>query len=197
VLQQVRRERQRPLFVLIAGAIDDGTFEKVYEWRKELKAAGEEDNLDILINSPGGDLNACYRIARLFARSTDSWESLVSDYAASGATLICLGSNNIVMSDAAYLSPLDPQVISKRQGKFFAIERQSPLEAFQAVKYLREFTTTVLDAHMTFLTQRLVSPKTALDTAAMLAVKCVEPIIGKIEPYDLGAFALDADLESV
>jgi hypothetical protein len=33
-----------------------------------LKVAAIDDNLDILIHSPGGDLTACYRTARLFSQ---------------------------------------------------------------------------------------------------------------------------------
>lgn len=194
VLMRISRLRGRPLFVLASEFIDENVAEEIYSWRKKLKAVGAGDNLDILVHSPGGELTACYRIARLFARYTNDWQALVPDYAASGATLICLGSSNIVMSDIAQLGPLDPQVISKRNTKFFTGERQSPLEAFQAVKYLREYTLTVLDASIVFLFQRQVAPQLALETASKLAVEVAKPILDKIEPYDLGAFGLDSSL---
>jgi hypothetical protein len=40
----------------------------------------------------------------------------------------------------------------------------------------------------------MVAPQPALDTASKLAVQIVQPILEKIEPYDLGAFALDSSL---
>ncbi len=174
--------------------IDEDVAEEVYSWRKQLKAVGANNNLDVLIHSPGGELTACYRTARLLARYTDDWQALVPDYAASGATLICLGSSNIVLSDIAQLGPLDPQVLSKRNTKFFTGERQSPLEAFQAVKYLREYTLTSLDAGIVFLLRQQIAPQLALETASKLAVELAKPILDKIEPYDLGAFGLDSSL---
>lgn len=195
ILQRIQEERQRPLFVLISMLIDDDACNEVYRWRKEIKAAiGSGDNLDVLIHSPGGDLAACYKTARLFALYTNAWEALIPKMAASGATLISLGSERIVLSDIGQLGPLDPQVLSKRRGKFFAVERQSPLEAFQAVRYLREFSLTTLDVGMLFMQEHLVAPGPSLEAASELSIQLTRPILEKIEPYDLGAFALDSSL---
>jgi hypothetical protein len=62
-------------------------------------------------------------------------------------------------------------VISKRGTKFFSVERQSPLEAFQAVKYLREASLTMLDTSMAFLLRHQIAPQHALETATKMAVE--------------------------
>lgn len=178
----------------MSGFIDQGVFEEAFRWRNELDEIGKTGKLDILIHSPGGDLSACYRIARFFSRHADEWVALVPEMAASGATLMTLGSSAIVMSECAQLGPIDPQVISKGADKMFANERQSPLEAFQALKYLRSFALTSLDATMAFLISRMVAPRRALETAQTLASHLAQPILSKIEPYDIGAFALDSQL---
>lgn len=195
VMQRIMQLRQRPLFALVSDFIDDRAPETVYQWRKQLKPVGQNADLDILIHSPGGDLSACYRTARLFSRYTDAWEALVPRYAASGATLICLGSSKIILPPVAHLGPMDPQVISKRPTKFFAVERQSPLEAFQAVTSLQEVALTALNSFMVFLLrQQNVAPQPALETASKMAIQLTQPILEKIDPYDLGAFALDSGL---
>lgn len=194
ILQRIQVLRKRRLFVLISESIDDSVCSQVYSWKAEHRAAGESDDLDILIHSPGGELTACYRVARLFARYTNSWEALVPHLAASGATLISLGSSNVVLSEIGQLGPIDPQVLSRQTQKFFATERQSPVEAFQAVRYLREQALVSLDAGMRFLTQRMVAPRPSLETSARLAVDLARPILEKIDPYDLGAFSLDSNL---
>lgn len=195
LLQRVQKERQRPLFVLVAREIDDEVCQDIFSWRDELKQAGEKGDLDVLIQSPGGDLHACYVVARMLSRYIPSWEALVPREAASGATLICLGSSKVVMSDLARLGPLDPQVISKRREKFFATERQSPLEAFQAMRYLREFCLASLDIFMRYLAlKQRVNPTLALKTSSELATQLVSTPLEKLEPYDLGAFALDSEV---
>ena len=145
VIRRLEEARKRRTFVLVVDGIDDETFAEALRWRPELKQAGGEDKLDVLIHSTGGVLSSCYRVARLLSRAADSWDALIPSMAASGASLICLGSCNLVMSECAQLGPIDPQVLSKRNERFFASERQSPLEAFQAVKYLREFALTALN----------------------------------------------------
>jgi hypothetical protein len=47
---------------------------------------------------------------------------------------------------------------------------------------------------MRFLLERRIAPKPALDSASQLAFHLVQPILSKIEPYDLGSFALDSRL---
>ena len=191
ILCAISKIREKPLFALISGFIDSNVLNEVYTWKRELRRVGGDNSPDILIHSPGGQLTACYMLARLFSRISNSWEALVPEQAGSGATLICLGSSNIVMSEISELGPLDPQVASKRQEKFFASERQSPLEAFEAVKYLREFATSSMDALMELLMTRGVEPEKALETASRLAADLVRPVLEKIDPYDLGAFSLD------
>ena len=192
LLQKIKKERQRELFVLMTDEIDEDVYDEMYAWRTELKKAGKA-GLDVLLHSPGGDLTACYAAARLLARSSDAWEALVPSLAASGATLICLGSSNVVMALTGRMSPLDPQVLSKRQKRFFHRERQSPLEAFEAVRYLRYYTVESLDAAMHFLLQHQgVEPHLALETARKISASLVAPILGRVEPFDLGTFSLDS-----
>lgn len=187
--------RGRPLVVLCSESIREKTAHELYKWRSTLSRLGEQSGFDVLLHSPGGDLTSCYRIARMLSNFTKDWQALVPTMAASGATLISLGSSRIVLSDYAQLGPLDPQVISKRTTKFFMHERQSPLEAFQAVKYLRRTTLETLDATMLYLLgQQGVAPQTAVETASKIAVEMTKPIFDKIEPYDLGAFAQDNGL---
>lgn len=197
ILGAIQRIRRRRLFALVADPITDEIHDEIYKWKQELRSLGDEQQLDVLIHSGGGALTACYMVARLFARCSKAWEALVPERAASGATLICLGSREVVLSDVACLSPLDPQVVSKRREKFFATERQSPLEAFQAARYLRELALSSLDVAMRFLLDHGIAAPKALEAATQFAGQLVQPILGKIEPYDLGAFALDSNLALV
>jgi hypothetical protein len=192
VLQKIRKERGRPLFALISESIDRSASRRVLEWRAALKRAGRGGAIDVLLHSQGGRLNECYTVARLFSRCTDAWDALVPEQAASGATMIALGSARLIMAESAELGPLDPQVSSKRRERFFSSERQSPLEAFQSIRYLRDFSLESIDAMMLFLLDKRVTHKLALESATRLSVELARPILERIEPFDLGAFALDS-----
>jgi len=81
---------------------------------KELRQAclSKTIEIDVLINSPDGELNSCFTLARLLSRWLRSWEALVPAYATGGATLICLGAAKIVMSDRAHLGLMEPGMTS-------------------------------------------------------------------------------------
>lgn len=73
-------------------------------------------SIDFLLNTPGGDVGAADKIARILRRRVGSHGTLrviVPDYAKSAGTLLALGADTIVMSDSSELGPIDPQIITR------------------------------------------------------------------------------------
>ena len=74
------------------------------------------DPIDLMLHTPGGDVDAAEKLITL-VRSTTGEEGqlrvIVPDYAKSAGTLMALGANTIVMSNSSELGPIDPQVSSK------------------------------------------------------------------------------------
>ncbi len=189
VCEKISRLRNRALLVLATSMIDSDLVERLCRFRKKLQAAAsrKEGAVDVLLNSPGGELNSCFLIAQLLGRWLGcSWEALVPSYASSGATLICLGSSSIVMSERAQLGPLDPQQ------RLFDADRSSPFEAFRGMQELFNFALNCFENGVEFMVERKVSPEKALEAAGDLAIRMVEPIIAKIEPCDIGILAIDS-----
>jgi len=74
------------------------------------------DPLDLLLHTPGGDVDAAEKLIGLVRGSTGEQGQLrviIPDYAKSAGTLMALGANAIVMSDSSELGPIDPQVSSR------------------------------------------------------------------------------------
>ena len=74
-------------------------------------------NIDFLLNTPGGDIDAADKIVRVLRRRVGSngfLRIVVPDYAKSAGTLIALGADAIVMSDSSELGPIDPQIITRQ-----------------------------------------------------------------------------------
>jgi hypothetical protein len=188
VCKQIRKLRGRPLLTLLTDFIDDDLVDDLWNWRKELRQAGfsKTIEIDVLINSPGGELNSCFALARLLSRWLRSWEALVPAYATSGATLICLGAAKIVMSDRAYLGLMGPLQA------FFDTERASAFEALQTLRQLRDFAFESIQAGVEFLVSRKVPPHVALETASAISKVLVEPIAARVDPVDLGTFSADS-----
>lgn len=64
--------------------------------------------LDLLLQSPGGILEAAYKFFRICKDYSEEFNVIVPLSAKSAATTICLGANEIVMTSISELGPVDP-----------------------------------------------------------------------------------------
>jgi hypothetical protein len=76
---------------------------------KILKEQGISKRISLVIYSTGGDLNTPWPIVNMLREFTKDFEVIVPRRALSAATLICLGSERIIMSPFSHLSAVDPQ----------------------------------------------------------------------------------------
>jgi len=76
----------------------------------ELISGIEGENLDVLVNSPGGDPNAAQRIVSLLRARFKNIRILVPHSAYSAATMLALASDKILMDERSTLGPIDPQI---------------------------------------------------------------------------------------
>lgn len=68
----------------------------------------------LLLDAPGGDGLAAERIIQLCRKySNGDFETIVAARAKSAATMVCLGSDRILMSPTSELGPIDPQIPMK------------------------------------------------------------------------------------
>jgi len=71
-------------------------------------------NLDLLLNTPGGDIDSAEKLISLlhaWVGEDHKLRVIIPDYAKSAGTLMALGANKIIMSDSSELGPIDPQVV--------------------------------------------------------------------------------------
>ena len=75
-----------------------------------LRSLGEMEDGVLMINSPGGDADAAEKMLMMCRkRFKHSFKVIVPDYAKSAATMIALGSDEILMGYLSELGPIDPQ----------------------------------------------------------------------------------------
>lgn len=70
-------------------------------------------DIDLLLHTGGGDIDAAEKLASLVRSRVGQnghLRIIVPDYAKSAGTLLALGADVIVMSDASELGPIDPQI---------------------------------------------------------------------------------------
>ncbi|MGA2143029.1 MAG: ATP-dependent Clp protease proteolytic subunit [Brevinematales bacterium] len=75
-----------------------------------LDIINKHQKISLYLYSRGGNTLAAWGIVNLIRQFCKEFEVIVPSKARSAATLICLGSNNIVMTKQATLGPIDPSV---------------------------------------------------------------------------------------
>ena len=118
----------------IAAATVDRAFDDLQEMAQLDK---DENRLAVIVDSPGGDIDAAYNLARLFRRyGKRRLTFIVPRRAKSAATLLVCGGDSIMMTPIAELGPLDPQIT-----EFNPLERRlenlSPLYIESTLELIR------------------------------------------------------------
>lgn len=76
-----------------------------------LMSVGEVEELNLIINSPGGDGTVAEKIIELCRAYCNTFRVIVPNRAKSAATIIALGADEIVMGYCSELGPIDAQVV--------------------------------------------------------------------------------------
>ena len=71
-----------------------------------------DEDLDLLLHTPGGDVDAAEKLINLVHTKvgTGALRVIIPDFAKSAGTLMALGANKSLMSDSSELGPIDPQI---------------------------------------------------------------------------------------
>lgn len=101
--------------------------------QKLLGKMGSCQKISLIIHSSGGDLFTPWPFVNLMRGFTQNFEVIVLRKALSAATLICLGSDRIVMSPFSHLSSIDPQ------GNFPTSEGKVEQYAIEDIRSFIEF----------------------------------------------------------
>lgn len=92
--------------------------------------------LDLMLQTPGGDIDQAERIILICRKRVDkaSFRVIVPDSAKSAGTLIAIGADEIVMGEVSELGPIDPQVdITTVSGEPMTRPAQSFLDGLNAI----------------------------------------------------------------
>ena len=114
LIRQYENEYSCRLIVMIDAILGSGvTFfeELIYD-------AKPEEDLHLLLHSPGGDGEVAIRLVRAAQSRCRELTVIVPDQAKSAATLLSLGAHHIMMGPASDLGPIDPQFY--RNGEWVA-----------------------------------------------------------------------------
>jgi ClpP class serine protease len=94
----------------------------------------ENSPIDLLLNTGGGDVDACEKLVKLILAKagTQPFRVIVPDLAKSAGTLMALAANKIIMSNTSELGMIDPQFrLKDGRGNDPAYSVTEYLEAYQ------------------------------------------------------------------
>jgi membrane-bound ClpP family serine protease len=121
---------------LLVTDISPSMVEEVYcDLRTKYRNTNGE--IDVLVDSSGGDIDAAYNLACLFQKyGNKKLTFIIPRWAKSAATLVVCAGDEILMTDMAELGPLDPQItqINPMEERF---ERFSPLHIQTTLEMIR------------------------------------------------------------
>lgn len=140
-------------------SIDNHLVNKVYEELRQ-EYGSENDRLDVIVHSGGGDIDAAYNLSKLFRRyGKEHLEFVVPRWAKSAATMLVCSGDKILMTPVAELGPLDPQITEMNvlEGR---LEQFSPLHIDATMSLIRNEYNDGNDKFAEALLQRLQFPLT-------------------------------------
>lgn len=83
------------------------------QFRDLLHRIDDGENIELLLHTPGGDIDAADKLIHMIREKTGDaeFQIVVPHLAKSAGTLMVLGADRVVMSDTSELGPIDPQVL--------------------------------------------------------------------------------------
>ena len=117
IITKFRQNRKNMSIQITINPIDRRSLDAVYnmmrvpQFAEERKKYPNQDDVDVIIDSFGGDADAAYHIAKmLHSNFKGKINYIVPRFAKSAATLMVCGGDKIIMGETSELGPLDPQI---------------------------------------------------------------------------------------
>ena len=150
-----------------------------------LSKQNKRKNCLLFLTSNGGIADWAYKIAAVLKKEYEKHDVVVCGYCKSAATLISLGAHSLFFAPKGELGPLDVQ--TSKKDDFFG--RQSPLDIFQAQELVSSWTLNFFNksfSRVLGMGRGILSMEVASNIANKLAESLYAPIMGKINPIEVG-----------
>ena len=161
---------------------------------KELLFGWNVNDLDVVIDSEGGNIDAACLIVKILRSHSKRIHACVPRCAKSAATLLCLSADTIWMDESGELGPLDPQIYAKGIDAD-EMTRTSALGQFRALDELRDFSLSVVDRMAKKLaTQHRLGTDQCVKHAINFTVGAMAPLFAQLNPEKIGQRSRDLDV---
>jgi hypothetical protein len=159
--------------------IDDDDMEWLQRSLRELGGSPDERRLDLILHSPGGDIDAAYQIGDLLRSSCSELWVVVPYKAMSAATMLAFAADHLVVGVGSYFSPLSP--VGAYRGR--RAEAAGPAGVMDGL--LSECGVRAGELAREFARALNIDIAEALSLSLDFVAKCSTPIFSKLDPLEI------------
>lgn len=157
------------------------------QFMKFLEKNQKNDALTLVLVTPGGDPDAAYKIGKFIQSKYNSFSCLISGLCKSAGTLLATGSSEIIFAPYGELGPLDIQIsVRKSDGVVGQDSGLNISEAFRTIEARAAETFHRLVEQIIRRNGGAMSIQTASRCASEIVTSLYSPILGKIDPEEVG-----------
>jgi hypothetical protein len=162
------------------GLVNRATVSKIKNLCSRIETPKEETEIDLWLDSPGGDANAAFKLWHYLRSRCSVLRAVVPGYAKSAATLLSIGCDQIYMADDAELGPLDVQIEHPdREGVTV-----SGLDVAKALQFLNENSVaTIISAGQKIYQSTELPRREVLREVATFSAAFMQPLVAKLDPH--------------
>jgi hypothetical protein len=179
-IKQLEKMRGSPLVLI--HSLEPLSRENVDELDKALQGIDSTENLDVILHSFGGDIDAAYKMVNILRSKTKKLTIMIPSLAKSAATLITLGADEILMPLSAELGPLDSIIPHPKDPQ----KHISALDAFKTFEFIRNYLFESMDVAVRLFLQRGLPISDAVKNALELVSALCHPLYTQIDPLFMG-----------
>jgi hypothetical protein len=191
-IKKIQQLRKNPILTLRLDDLDDSRAWELHEKTKTFHQ-NKLKNVDVILHTYGGEAGAAYKMVKLIRAAAERVNFIVPAYAKSAGTLLCLGADEILMTDLSELGPLDTQIRDHQDGT--APQYISALNGFKALEQVQKHTFGTLDIAIKLLTQdHLLKLGDAVHLANEFCGETCGKLYSKLDPNTMGRYQRSLDV---
>lgn len=147
--------------------------------------ADPQQDLHLLLDSPGGDGESAVRIIRSLQARCLELTVLIPNQAKSAATLLALGAHRIVMGPTSDLGPVDPQFRLQRGDRFDLVAAKDIIDAVERAEEAVAAAPDTYPLHVSLLAEVTAvmasQARSAIARTDDLVVECLSGCTGRTD----------------
>jgi serine dehydrogenase proteinase len=188
IIIEMGKIRNVPQFLYLDRIFHPTTVKVREELIKFKKENGNLDQLDFIIESPGGSADDAYKIIRALRKSFKTVNVVIPFWAKSAATLLSLGASTIIMDEYAEFGPLDVQLIKEKEDSP-DFERESALNDEYSLKRIETRSLELFQTFYSVIYENADIPINKHELSKQIfdyLSNFYEPLMKQINPFKLG-----------